>query len=246
MIHSHLLSLSMIIAYTDFTMWSSTHMCTLLVIAVVITGIILWGRSLPPAGRSLVCKTIALANLVVYIAEYTWRFCDDPWDYILVHKLPLHFCAIMALVCFIALWWGPRWARSLVYFGVLSASIQGLLTPTLTYGFPSIHFTIFFLSHGLLLLAALVIPFLTDWKAKSKDPLRSVLLMNVYLIAVHPINLLLHSNYGFTTAAPAGSILSALGPAPWYYLWLELPALGLFYLMYLPVRRKPCTATPEK
>ncbi len=235
----------MFFEYSDFKMWSPTHLNTLLVTALLITAIILWGRHMSATGRERLCKSLGMANLLLFIAEYTWRSISDTWEHLITNELPLHFCAVMALLCFIALWWGPRWARSLVYFGVLSASIQGLITPAITYGFPSADFFIFFLSHGLLLLSALAIPLLTDWKAKAKDPLRSVLLMNAYLIVIHPINLLLHSNYGYTTAAPAGTILDGLGPAPWYYLWLELPALGLFYLMYLPVRRKKLTTTTK-
>lgn len=228
----------MIFEYSDFAMWSATHLYTLLCIAVLICAILVWGRRMNTNGRNRLCKSIAVANLGVFISEYTWRFIYDNREHLIREELPLHFCAVMAILCFIALWWGPRWARSLVYFGVLSASVQGLITPVISYGFPSLYFFIFFISHSLLLLSALAIPILTDWEAKAKDPLRSVLLMNLYLIVIHPINLILNSNYGYTTAAPAGTILEGLGAAPWYYLWLELPALGLFYLMYIPVRRK--------
>lgn len=231
--------MSQVLAYSDFQMWSATHLYTLVIIAAITAGILILGKWLTPNKRHRLCQCIAWCILGFYLFEYAWRFSLHPWAHVLEHELPLHFCAIMALLCFIALWWEPRWARSLVYFGVLSASVQGLLTPAITYGFPRVDFFIFFISHGLLMLAALSIPLLTDWKAKAKDPLRSVLLMNAYLVVIHPINLLLGSNYGYTTAAPSGSILETLGtPAPWYYLWLELPALGLFYLMYLFVRRK--------
>lgn len=232
----------MSVEYSNFEMWSCTHWYTLAVIAGLITAILACGYHLSAAKRIIMCKSIAMANLVVFVAEYIWRFTQHSIELFIKDELPLHFCAVMALLCFIALWWGPRWARSLVYFGVLSASIQGLITPAITYGFPKVDFFFFFGSHGLLLLSALAIPFLTDWKAKAKDPVRSVLLMNAYLIVIHPINILLGSNYGFTTAAPAGSILDGLGPAPWYYLWLELPALALFCLMYIPVRRKNTAA----
>lgn len=231
--------MSQVLAYSDFQMWSATHFYTLVIIAAITAGILILGKWLTPNKRHRLCQGIAWCILGFYLFEYAWRFSLHPWEHVLEHELPLHFCAIMALLCFIALWWEPRWARSLVYFGVLSASVQGLLTPAITYGFPRVDFFIFFISHGLLMLAALSMPLLTDWKAKAKDPLRSVLLMNAYLVVIHPINLLLGSNYGYTTAAPSGSILETLGtPAPWYYLWLELPALGLFYLMYLFVRRK--------
>lgn len=236
----------MTLAYSPFIMWSGTHLLTLLVIALVITVFLYTGRHLSKSGRNTLCKTLAWIVLGFYLFEYIWRFTHDTWSHIISDELPLHFCSVMAILCFIALWWEPRWARSLVYFGVLSASIQGLLTPAISYGFPKIDFFIFFISHGLLLLSALTIPLLTDWKAKAKDPLRSVLLMNAYLIIIHPINMLLGSNYGYTMSGPAGSILENLGPAPWYYLWLELPALGLFYLMYLPVRRpNPCPCQGE-
>ncbi len=226
-------------AYSDFSIWSSMHLYTLLVVGCICAAILTWGRFSCGNTKKRICRSIALANLTAFIFEYIWRFCNHSMDIFVRDKLPLHFCALMALLCFIALWWGQRWARSLVYFGVLSASIQGLLTPFLGIGFPHIEFFLFFLSHGLLLLAALAIPLLTDWRADLKAPIQSLLLMNAYLVVIHPINLLLGSNYGFTTAAPTGSLLEALGtPAPWYYLWLEVPALLLFLFMYLFVRQK--------
>lgn len=41
------------------------------------------------------------------------------------------------------------------------------------------------------------------------------LLANAYLAAIHPVNMLLGTNYGFTVATPAGgSVLDFLGPWP--------------------------------
>lgn len=51
--------------------------------------------------------------------------------------------------------------------------------------------------------------------------------------------MLLGTNYGYTQGSPVpGCLLDYLGPAPWYYLLLQLPALGLFCLMTLPFRRR--------
>lgn len=229
----------MIASTSTFEMFSSSHYIALLVIAIISTLTIIIGRRLNATGRTAVCKGIALANLLIFLFEYIRNFLICSPEHLISAELPLHFCALMALLCFIALWWGPQWARSLVYFGVLSASIQGLLTPALVLDFPTTDYFLFFGSHGLLLLSALAIPLLTGWRSRFKDPIRSLLLMNAYLIVIHPINLLCNSNYGFTTAAPAGSILESLHtPAPWYYLWLEIPALALFFLMYLFVKKK--------
>lgn len=230
----------MIASASTFEMFSASHYIALLVIALISALTIILGRRLNTSGRIVVCKGIALANLLIFLYEYIRNFMICSTEHLISAELPLHFCALMALLCFIALWWGPQWARSLVYFGVLSASIQGLLTPALVLDFPTTDYFLFFGSHGLLLLSALAIPLVTGWRSRLKDPIRSLLLMNAYLVVIHPINLLCNSNYGFTTAAPHGSILESLNtPAPWYYLWLEIPALALFFLMYLFVRKKP-------
>lgn len=58
--------------------------------------------------------------------------------------------------------------------------------------------------------------------------------------AVHPVNMLLETNYGFTVATPAGgSVLDLFGPWPWYLLWMQIPALVLMYLLTLPFRHYP-------
>ena len=46
----------------------------------------------------------------------------------------------------------------------------------------------------------------------------------------------LGTNYGFTRYAPAGTVLEYFGPAPWYLLTLQLPALAILRLLYLTVR----------
>ena len=67
----------------------------------------------------------------------------------------------------------------------------------------------------------------------------SLLLMDAYLLCIHPVNLLLDTNYGFTMESPVpGCILDYAGPAPWYYLLLQIPAFALFSLLRLPVRAR--------
>lgn len=50
------------------------------------------------------------------------------------------------------------------------------------------------------------------------------------------MNVWLGTNYGFTRYAPAGTVLEYFGPAPWYLLTLQLPALAILRLLYLTVR----------
>ncbi|MBR5887413.1 MAG: TIGR02206 family membrane protein [Akkermansia sp.] len=224
---------------STFTMWSTSHLIAIGVIAVISTLVVLCGRRLSPQNQVYFARIFGAFMLLFYVYEYAWRFTTHGITACIEHELlPLHFCAFMSLICIIALWWRSSWACALVYFGVLSASIQAIFTPVLKEDFPSTAFFNFFISHSLLLMAALIQVGVLGWRARRRDPLLAVILMDIYVMAIHPVNLWLGSNYGFTTHGPAGTILAQLGPGPWYYLWLQLPALALFYLMYIFVRRK--------
>ena len=153
--------------------------------------------------------------------------------------LPLHFCAWMELACFFALWFRRPLMCALVYFGVLAASVQGLVTPTLGSDFPSISYFAFFLSHGVILVAALSLPIVFGWRAGRGDPWRVQLIGIAYLACMVPVNWRLGTNYGFTRVAPvAGSILDYMGAPPWYLLSIQVPLALLLYLLYLPVKNR--------
>ncbi len=230
----------------DFIRWGGAHLGALAVILLCTAVLIVIGRRCDKQGRRKLGRVLGAVLLFEFIGEHILRQCLDsygPWR----ENLPLHFCSVMLVISFIALWWQKRWACAFVYFSVLTASIQALITPALVKGFPSIAFFIFFLSHGLLFVAALTIPLVLGWRARWKDTWRSVLLGDVYLLCIIPVNIWLGTNYGFTQHGPEeGSILDLLGPAPWYYLWLQLPALLLFLLMFFPVRQPRLSCKPAK
>ncbi len=223
-------------ASADFIRWGAAHLGALAVILLGTIALLIAGRRCDTTGRQQLARIFALVLLGELIGEHILRQCLEsygPWR----ENLPLHFCSIMMVISAIALWTRKRWACAFTFFSVLTASIQALITPALVKPFPSIAFFIFFLSHGLLFTAALLIPVVLGWRARRKDVVRSVLLGDVYLLCVIPLNIWLGTNYGFTQHGPEeGSVLDLLGPAPWYYLWLQIPALLLFSLLYLPVR----------
>ncbi len=224
-------------AYT-FVRWGTPHIIVVIITLICAAGILAAGRWCSADTRQKLCRGLACFMALMFIAEFSWRLGGGnsaPWQ----ENLPLHFCSVMVIISCIALWLQKRWACALVYFGVLTASIQGLITPALEAGFPHFAFFIFFISHSMLFLAAISTISLLRWKARGKDIWRSLLLMDAYLLCVIPLNLLLNTNYGFTQKSPVpGCILDYLGAAPWYYLWLQIPLLGLFGLMYLPLREK--------
>lgn len=156
----------------------------------------------------------------------------------------------MTLVCFIALWYRRPWACAAAYFGVLTASIQGLITPMLYEGFPSAAFFAFFIGTAFCLFP----PCICRWcwngapavgrrenhapvrRLPSPDYSRQYLAGNE--LRIYPVR-------------PEGSVLEYFGPAPWYLLTLQIPALVVLRLLYLTVRprkkkREEETASVEK
>ncbi len=224
--------------YYPFIRWSSEHI-TALVITIALAALVLYlGTKLKERGRIIICRILAGIIALQFLSEYIWRAFSDAygsWEY----NLPLHFCSFMSIFAFIALWWRWRPACTLVYFGVLVGSIQGLITPAMANGYPSLAFYVFFIAHGLLLIVALAIPALTGWRARGYDDVKALLLMDAYVLLIIPINLWLDTNYGYTQGVPIrGTLLDYLGSAPWYYLWAQLPVLAVFRLLMLPVHDK--------
>lgn len=221
-----------------FIRWSSPHIVALVLTVLAAAAVLWWGSRKPQEQRFRICRVIAVVIALQFISEFCWRAFSDAygeWRY----NMPLHFCSFMSIVAFIALWWRKRWACALVYFAVLTASIQALITPAMADGYPSLPFFIFFISHGLLMVVALAVPVLIGWRARGYDDLRTLALMNLYVVLIIPVNIWLGTNYGYTQGVPLpGTILDYLGPAPWYYLWAELPALAVFRILMLFVHDK--------
>ncbi len=195
-------------------------------------------RCLSERGKKLAARWLGVLCLCTYVLSLVAKATADScisWQ----ECLPLHFCAWMELACFFALWFRRSWMCALAYFGVLAASVQGLVTPTLSSDFPSVSYFAFFLSHGVILVAALALPIAFGWRARRNDPWRVQLLGIAYLVCMVPVNWWLGTNYGFTREAPvAGSILDYMGVPPWYLLSMQVPLALLLYLLYLPVKNR--------
>lgn len=225
-----------------FVRWSTVHWTVLACVALLAVGMMWGGSRLQERKRVIIGKILGAVFLLTFFIETFGRIIRDHWEP-WQDRLPLHFCSLMTLVCFIALWYRKPWACATAYFGVLVASVQGLITPMLYEGFPSSAFFAFFVGHGLLLISALYLPCVLKWRARPWDDVKTLLWCDLYLLAIIPLNMWLGTNYGFTQHAPEGSLLEHCGSAPWYLLNLQIPALILLRLLYLTVRsRRPRTS----
>ena len=173
-------------------------------------------------------------------SQAAWMGVDIETD--LDSSLPLHLCDLAAVIAGFALITGKRLLCLLTYFWGLAATVQALLTPAISIGFPHPAFVAFFVHHFAVVGAALYLPLVSGWRAGRpwwRAPLTALLWINGYLLLTLAVNAWLGTNFGFTARKPVNpSLLEHLGPWPLYLLWMEVLAAILFSLLALPVLGK--------
>jgi hypothetical integral membrane protein (TIGR02206 family) len=153
----------------------------------------------------------------------------------LLQQLPLHLCGVLIFVLAWMLWRRSYATFEVAYFWTLGGATQALLTPDLPVGFPHPGYLSFFASHGLLLLCAGWALIVFRFRPRPRSILKALLALNVYALALLPVNLALGTNYLYLLRKPgAASLLDLFGPWPWYLLVLEGVGLAVFALCYLP------------
>lgn len=126
------------------------------------------GQSYKKTVRNRTTFWLGAACLFSLVPDLAAMLADEPeknWTWM----LPLHFCSVMQVVCALSLWIPSRRLRSVAYYCVLCATLQGLVTPSVAHDFPSWTYFAFFLSHGVTVITALYLPLALEWKPARWD-----------------------------------------------------------------------------
>jgi len=225
---------------TPFHPFTAPHFVALGIGAVVATCIIAAGRR-GNSSRKIATALLAFLNLSAYpLGQAAWLSMNEKKS--LSHTLPFHLCDIAAITAGFALLTRRPLLCALTYFWGLAATLQGLLTPAITIGFPHWPFIMFFVHHFAVVTAALYLPIVEGWRPKIpmwKSPVEIYGCSVIYLVFAMTANRLLGSNFGFASHPPENpSLIDHLGPWPNYLFALQLIALTFFFLLTLPFRPK--------
>ena len=135
---------------TDFALFGSTHMITLAIVVALSVAVCLVARGdrKRRLAWAIAILLIAqeLAKLYVYVGLYgvSWRT-----------SLPLDMCRLNEFLCAYLLVFRSYRAFEVAWFWSMGASVAALVTPDLAQGFPDPRYLLFFMGHGLVVLAAL-------------------------------------------------------------------------------------------
>lgn len=217
-----------------FIPYSSFHLIVLALFLLLLIALFLNRRWFQPERRERTARYM-LAGILI-LCEVTlniWYVHQSVYN--IKNSLPLELCSISLYMCVLMLLLKSRGIFAIVYFTGIGGAAQALLTPVLYYNFPHVVFFEFFIAHIVIIASILYMVWVNGFRPTFKSIGAAMVFVNVLVVIIYPINMLTGGNYMFLARKPdTASLLDMLGPHPWYLLTLEVVAVVLFMLLYLP------------
>ena len=216
-----------------FKLFGMAHIAAILVVLALNLGLTRF-KSATARTKNQLRWILALTLWGNEAAWHIWNIVQGAWA--IQSMLPLHICSLMVWLSGLMLVTRSYRIYEFSYFLGIGGALQILITPDLgIYGFPHFRFFQTFLSHGLIITAAITMTTVEGFRPTWKSMLRSGLWMNVYMLVVYFFNNAIGSNYLMINGKPdVPSLLDFLPQWPWYILWMEVIGVLTFLCLYLP------------
>jgi hypothetical integral membrane protein (TIGR02206 family) len=160
-------------------------------------------------------RTLAAVILAGWAGEYLAEAVRGTWD--VRYSLPLQLTDAASASAIVALLTRRRLAIELLYFWSFSASLQAVLTPDLGRTFPSFFYFTYFAYHIGAVVAALLLVFGCGLYPRRRAILWAYPLTLAWAAIAGTGDVLSGGNYMYLRFKPVhNSLLSVMGPWPWY------------------------------
>src|SRR5256884_4112796 len=152
-------------------------------------------------------------------------------------SLPLQLCDVAIFIAAAALFARRQLVVEVTYFWGLAGTIQALLTPDLPQHFPSYPFLQYYIAHGGVVAAALVLVVGLRQHPRRLSVVGVAGVTLAYAALVGVVDAATGAHYMYLRSKPPSpTLLDVLGPWPWYILSATLIAVILFALLDAPFR----------
>lgn len=227
---------------TDFRLFGLAHLVILATIPALAAALAWCAQRTPAAARPIRLGLGALL-LVNELVWHAYRLRTEGLRF--PEGLPLQLCDATLWLTILTAFTLAGWSFELAYFAGLGGSGMAVLTPDLWAPLPSYPTIYFFLAHGGVIATLLYLIWAGQARPHTGCVWRVFWRWNIFTAAIGIFNAVFRTNYMYLCRKPAGaSLLDHLGPWPVYVLASEAVALGLFALMWLPLKRP--AARPEQ
>jgi hypothetical integral membrane protein (TIGR02206 family) len=205
--------------------------------AVIAVGLCLACRRLPGPWVPWAGRAIAVTLAVDAVVFLGTPLVLGGWS--VRTSLPLALCDVALVVAAVACWW-PGWllGMELTYYWGLAGTVQAVITPDLSAGFPQLVFFQFVVGHIGIVVAALYLVVGLQIEPRPGAVPRVFAITTAYALLLGVFDWATGANYMYLAAPPdRATLLSLLGPWPWYLLSATVVAFFLLVLLDLPFRR---------
>jgi hypothetical integral membrane protein (TIGR02206 family) len=187
--------------------------------------------------KQRVIHVLAIVVSITLLAFHVYRMLFDNYNF--KTDLPLYLCSLMALLIPIFTYYRKYWMFEILLFWIIGGTLQGVITPDITEGFPSFDYFRYWVVHLGLLSIIFYFIFVFKMKPKLKSVFKSFLALQIYVVLIVFLNYLLEANYFYLNEKPkSASVLDYFGEWPYYIIVAQLIIIPLFLLIYLPFRLK--------
>jgi hypothetical integral membrane protein (TIGR02206 family) len=210
------------------------HVVALLVIALATAGLVAAARRAP--GPWL--YAFALVLLVDEVSWWVYLAAGGVPGSVLAQSLPLQLCDVAIFVTAAALWTRRPLLVEVTYFWGLAGTIQALLTPDLPQHFPTYPYFQYYIAHGGVIAAALILVVGLRIHPRPWAVLKVAGITLADAAFVGLVDALTGADYMYLRAKPPSATpLDLLGPWPWYIGGAALIGVALFAILDAPFRR---------
>jgi hypothetical integral membrane protein (TIGR02206 family) len=210
--------------------FSPPHLAALAVMVIAIPGYIWLGRRHPGRASTVAAYALALVIFVAWAGEYVTDIAHGTWT--VKYTLPLQLTDAVSLTAIIALITRRVLAVELAYFWAFSASLQATLTPDLYTTFPHILYFTYFMYHVGAIVAGAFLVYGLRLYPRRGAVWRAYFATLAWAAVAGTADIITGGNYMYLAYKPAhGSLLSVMGPWPWYIAAGAAVALALLLLI---------------
>jgi hypothetical integral membrane protein (TIGR02206 family) len=197
--------------------FSKPHLAALAVwLLITIVSVAAARHSSPQARWTYWFSAVTAAGiLVAWAGEYVADVITGV--YTVQYTLPLQLTDLTSMASAFALLTRRQLAVELAYFLALTGALQATITPDLYQNFPSVYYFTYFMYHIGALVAAVFLVWGLGIRLRRWAALRGLIAVLAWAAIAGIADVITGGNYMYLAWKPEhGSLLSVMGPWPWY------------------------------
>ena len=194
----------------------------------------LWsGRYIEEKNKIIFAKAISVLTLIITLSNHIIDVNNGTWD--IYENLPLHLCSISNLIaCFVLFIPKNQKLFEFLFYCGFWGGLMAILTAQINdYDGSLFKYIQYYTSHGTIIFMPLYMFYHLNYKLSKFSWLKLLLILNIFMAIIIPINFKIGSNYMYLAEAPNIKNPLVYGDWPFYIVNWEFIIIILFYLTYV-------------